>query len=701
MKFSYNRAQMADALRQAGLKRGDVVFSHSNVGYFGYPEEGRDANAVFLTILGAFQEVIGEEGTLVVPTFTYSFCKRQPFDPDRTPSTCGMFTEMLRTYPGAQRSRDPIFAVSALGRLAAELTREVPPECFGKNSFWDRFIKADGAVCNLNFDAGSTFIHYVERCLNVPYRYDKLFPGTFIKDGRSQKGAAIFFCQDLSNPDTVAAFELFDRLARERGMVRSLRMGRGAIVSLRAGDVFKLIAAEVQTNPWFLTVAGQEGKVPVLLRPGDLGRFQISLPAEASMEAMIQALWRLPRDIVSDGYDAALEALGKQAPLQVHEYPTGTPCWTWIIPEKWTCREAYLETLDGRRLFSYADNPLHVVSYSLPFEGKVSREELFPHLHTHPQLPQATPFISKYYERDWGLCCSENLQASLTEDFYQVRIDAGYSYGTLKVGEVIAPGKKEESIVLCAHLCHPAMVNDDLAGVVVGLEVMRELLKRQNLRYTYRFLIVPETIGSIAYLSHHPDLIPKMKGGLFLEMLGLNCSHSLQLSFDGHTQLDQCFSLALKAHDPEGSIVEFKFMNDERQFNAPGVRVPMLALYRIKNFDADWPYPEYHSDQDSPEITSGSRLEDTKELVLRMINTLENDRVPINLFSGEIFLSRFGMHVDWGTDPEGNQNLHKILYLVDGEHSLADISLILGLPFEKVEEVVDNLHRHGLVAFED
>ena len=419
------------------------------------------------------------------------------------------------------------------------------------------------------------------------------------------------------------------------------------------------------------------------------------------MEDMIQALWRLPRDIISDGYDAALEALGQQAPMQVHEYPTGTHCWTWIVPEKWTCREAYLDTLDGKRLFSYADNPLHVVSYSLPFEGKASREELLAHLHTHPKLPHAIPFMYKYYERDWGLCCSENLKTSLTDDFYQVRIDAEYSYGTLKVGEIIAPGRTDESLVLCAHLCHPAMVNDDLAGVVVGLEVMRELLKRKDLRYTYRFLIVPETIGSIAYLSHHPDLISKMRGGLFLEMLGLNCSHSLQLSFAGNTELDQCFAMALKAHDPEGTVVGFKLMNDERQFNAPGVRVPMLALYRVKNFDGEWPYLEYHSDQDSPAITSSSRLEDTKELVLSMINTWENNRIPINQFPGEVFFTRYGMWIDWETDPEGSLNLHKILCLVDGQHSIADIAQALALPFDKVKEVVDMLLSHGLVALED
>ena len=196
------------------------------------------------------------------------------------------------------------------------------------------------------------------------------------------------------------------------------------------------------------------------------------------MEELISALWRLPRDIVSDGYDTALHALSTQVPMTVHEYPTGTECWTWLVPEKWTCQEAWLETLDGRRLFSYEDNPLHVVSYSLPVDREVSREELFEHLHVHPGLPDAIPFVFKYYERDWGLCCSRKLKDSLRDDRYRVVIRSEFSYGTLKVGEVIVPGKSAETFVLCAHLCHPAMVNDDLSGVVVGLKVMQELLKR-------------------------------------------------------------------------------------------------------------------------------------------------------------------------------------------------------------------------------
>ena len=237
-----------------------------------------------------------------------------------------------------------------------------------------------------------------------------------------------------------------------------------------------------------------------------------TLPPNASMIQMIEALWRLPRDLVSEGYDAALHALAGQLPMTIHEYPTGTPCFTWTVPEKWHCREARLETLDGRVLLTSRDNPLHVASYSTPFCGEITREELLPRLHVHPRLPDAVPFRFFYYTRDWGLCCTQALKDSLTEARYRVVIDAAFSPGTLKVGEAVLPGQSDDCFVFCAHLCHPAMVNDDLSGVVVGIDVMRRLARLPRRRYTYRLVILPETIGSAAYLSHNEALIPTMRG---------------------------------------------------------------------------------------------------------------------------------------------------------------------------------------------
>lgn len=422
---------------------------------------------------------------------------------------------------------------------------------------------------------------------------------------------------------------------------------------------------------------------------------------------LINELWFLKRDIVSDDFDKALYRLAEELPMQIHEYPTGETCWTWRVPEKWTCHEAYLETLDGQRLIDYADHPLHVVSYSLPHDGVVKLDELFKHLHVQPNLPDAIPFVFKYYERDWGLCAPQTLRDSLTDDAYRVVIRTSFEQGSLKVGEVVIPGESEQCFVLAAHLCHPAQVNDDLTGVVVGLEVARDLLDWETrtglpLHYTYRLIIIPETVGSVAYLSHNENLIPDMTGGLFLEMLGNDSPHALQASFQPECQFNRCLEAAFGELDPQGFLGPYRSIidNDERQFNAPGVRVPMLSLSRVESLKSSGrpPYREYHSSLDTPAIVTEGRLRASKDVVLGVIGAWEKNQYVVNRFKGEVFCSGYGIWIDYRLNPEGHRQMFEIMERCDGEHTVADIAFELSIPFQAVWQVVSLLLEKKLVA---
>lgn len=419
-----------------------------------------------------------------------------------------------------------------------------------------------------------------------------------------------------------------------------------------------------------------------------------------SMLDLIDELWFLKRDIVSDDFDRALARLAQEVPMQVHTYPSGQLAWTWTIPEKWTCQEAYLEDERGQRLLDYADHPLHVVSYSLPFEGLVSREELLAHLHVHPDLPEAIPFVFKYYERDWGLCASQLLRETLDQPRYRVVIRTTFEPGELKVGEVVVPGESQQCFVLAAHLCHPAMVNDDLSGVVVALETARRLLAAPRPYYTYRLLIVPETIGSVAYLSAHEHLIPDMVGGLFLEMLGNNSPHAMQGSFTPDSQADRVLTSALRGLDPASYAAPYRMVinNDERQFNAPGVRVPMLSLSRVEPPGSPTrPYREYHSSLDTPQIISQERLHNSAEVVWALLQAWESNQYVVNDFKGEVFASGHGLWIDYRTNPEGHRLLFQVMEHCDGEHTLADIADRLGASFQAVSSVVRLLESKKLV----
>jgi len=727
-EYDYTKDDLANSFRCAGVQENDIVYCHVWMSNIGVPmEQAEGAQSKFEVIYGALMDVIGPEGTVLSPTFTYSFCSGEVFDPEKTTSSAGYFGECLRKLPGARRSLDPLFSSAGIGPRVEELFHHLPNESLGKDCLFDRLGKAGARLCNIGVDLFyTTANHFVQDMFgSVPCRFPKLFSGYVSLGEKLVKQSWIYYVRVLGEYSR-PRFDQMQHSAVEKGICRLEPVGKGTVVSILFSDMYKHFTARLHENSWDC-VAGPPCD-PVKMEEERVGvqEFSISLPPGSSMQEMIDELWVLPRDIVSDGYDAALRALADQVPMKIHEYHTGSRCFTWIVPEKWTCHEACLESLDGKRLLSYKDNPLHVVSYSLPFEGKVDRNTLFQHLYTHPTLPEAIPFMFKYYERDWGICCSSKFKESLKDDRYCVTIRSDFSYGKLKVGEVIVKGEKEDSFVFCAHLCHPHMVNDDLSGVVVGIDVMRELLKRKNLRFSYRFLLVPETIGSAAYLAHNEDLIQVLRGGLFLEMFGKKQCFTLQKSARGDTFFDRIIESVVKEHDSASKIEPFlnAALNDERMFNAPGIQIPMLSLSRSfpRSHKDVLYYKEYHSSWDTPENMDLDCLGDARDLVLKIIDAIETsdipaypeadsipcagdicgisdetgvNRIPVPCFKGELFCSRFN-EIDYGTM---GLDVLELIYHIDGRNSVTDIANATSFDLSKAEKYLNILAKEKLITW--
>ncbi len=409
------------------------------------------------------------------------------------------------------------------------------------------------------------------------------------------------------------------------------------------------------------------------------------------MMKLIEDLWFSRRDLISDGLDRSLEYIGRIIPLKIHSIPCGTKCWTWTVPEKWSVNEAYIEDSKGKRLLDLKDHPLHILSYSLPIDRVVSKEELMAHLHSNPKRPGAIPFEFKYYEKDWGFCIEHNKLKNFKGSEFKVFIDSKFEKGSLKVGEYTIKGETDKTIVLVGHICHPAQVNDDLAGVAVLVDIAKDLSKRKN-HFTYKFLILPETIGSIAYLSQNEKIIPKLKYGLFLEMLGNSNVHALQLTRQGNTRLDRIARSVMKRKLKGFNEGAFRKVvgNDEMVFNGPGVNVPMISVSR-------WPYPEYHTSDDNPSIISEKRLIESKNLVLEMLKVIDSDYTPKRKFKGPVFLSGCDLWVDWRENRELNRNIEQIMLRLEGDQSVFDIAEELGLEFEDVFNYVNKFYKKGLV----
>jgi aminopeptidase-like protein len=327
----------------------------------------------------------------------------------------------------------------------------------------------------------------------------------------------------------------------------------------------------------------------------------------------------------------------------------------------------------------------------------VSRAELFDHLHVHPVNPDAVPYVFKFYERDWGFCCSQRTRAALTDDSYRAVIRSTSEAGQLKVGQSIVRGRTDRLFIIQAHLCHPMLANDDLSGVVVALELMKRLRQEPELNYSYLLLLVPETIGTVAWLSHHEALVPRMQGGLFLEMLGQPTPHGLQRSYAGDTQVDRSLEYVLAAGDPNGYVRDYSeiIRNDEIEFNAPSFRVPMLSLSRCRlPGTPEWPFPEYHTHFDSPDIIDAAALAESLDLAFEMVMTHDRNVFARGRFKGQVFCSRYGLYPK---DPVDQVTMIKVMVELDGRHSLIDICRKHGLEFSRVHAIIRSLMAQDLL----
>lgn len=425
----------------------------------------------------------------------------------------------------------------------------------------------------------------------------------------------------------------------------------------------------------------------------DLAVLNQSCPADAETELMMKVIddvWALNRTLVSDGYDESLERINKIIPLDVIKTPSGSEVWTWKVPQKWTVKEAWLKA-NGKKICDFKDHPLHLASYSVPFSGTLTKDELLPHLYFTCDRPKAIPYVYLYHKKDWGLCLSYDQFQQLGDGPFEVKIDTKLEDGTLSVGESVLPGDNPESIVLCAHLCHPAQVNDGLSGAAVGIALMKRLAALPRRRYTYRLVLCPENIGSLCYLNSRKKDIPNMRYGIFLEMLGNKNHLKLQYSRQGDTELDRLAEHVLAKAVPVYGTGKFRkvICNDEINFNGPGINIPTISLSR-------WPYPEYHTSDDNPDNISRNYLKESLEVCWQILMNLENNVYPKRRYVGNLFLSKYGLYEDLNVD----DTIEQIILSLEGDLSVLEIAEKLALPLDKVQDYVAKFQKAELIDME-
>tara|TARA_B100000768_G_C11278161_1_gene377019 strand:- start:68 stop:1348 length:1281 start_codon:yes stop_codon:yes gene_type:complete len=413
-----------------------------------------------------------------------------------------------------------------------------------------------------------------------------------------------------------------------------------------------------------------------------------------------QELWPINRSITGKGTKETLKLIKQHLPqLKINSVPSGTNVFDWIVPKEWDVKEAYIITPSGEKICDFLKNNLHLVGYSISFEGEISFDELKKHLYTLPDQPNATPYITSYYEERWGFCLSQEQFDTLENGSYKVVIKSTLFDGELNYGELLIKGKSDKEIFLSTYICHPSMANNELSGPTVVTFLAKWLQEINETDFSYRIIFIPETIGSITYLSkNYKDMKNKIFAGFNVSCVGDDRAFSYLPSRNGKTISDMIAKHVLKWIDP--NFIKYSWLDrgsDERQYCAPGIDLPIASILRTKYGK----YPEYHTSLDNLEnVVTPKGLDGGYWAIRKAIEAIEkNKKYKITVLC-EPQMGKRGLYPTLSTKGTNKEVLLMMNFIsfCDGQTSLLEIAESLNLPIWELYELVDKLESHSLIG---
>jgi aminopeptidase-like protein len=425
---------------------------------------------------------------------------------------------------------------------------------------------------------------------------------------------------------------------------------------------------------------------------------RVELASGEELHQFAHSIFPICRSLTGEGVRQTLGLIKEVLPeLTIHEVPSGTPAFDWRVPDEWNIRTAYIEDSSGRRIVDFAAHNLHVVGYSMPVNKMVSLGELQAHLHSLPHEPEAIPYVTSYYKRDWGFCVPHHLRENLKPDNYRIVIDSDLKPGSLTYGELIIPGQSRDEIFLSTYICHPSMANNEISGPVIATHLARWLSGSPR-HYTYRVVFVPETIGAIVYLSRHLNHLKKfVAAGYVVTCCGDEGNFSYLSSRTGQTYADKVAIRVLSEHAP--GFTRYSFLqrgSDERQYCSPLVDLPVASVMRSKYHE----YPQYHSSADDLTFVTAHGLQGALHLYVEIVRTLEANRIVRASLAGEPQLGRRGLYPNTGgqIDQSTVNAVMDLLAYADGQSDIVDIAGITGHDVSHLRSLADTLSNQGLLT---
>ncbi|MBO4903117.1 MAG: DUF4910 domain-containing protein [Lachnospiraceae bacterium] len=671
------------------LHKGDRIFVTSDVKQLLYDLITHEDETDLQILIDGIIREIGEEGTLVFPTFNWAFCRGEAYDHYKTPCKTGSLGKLALARDDFKRTKHPIYSFAVWGKGQEELCAMDNHSSFGIDSPFTYML--EHGFRNLFIDKdlqhSFVFVHYVEETVGpVPYRYLKDFTADYTDDkGVTRKATYSMNVRDL-DLDVENVIYAYEPEFEEKGVMERFFVNGLEYKLIELQGAFPIIAEDVRHNRSrrLCSYIGQDDT-----RYPDEGRAMFDLCKE---------MFPICRSITGNGVRETFALIRKILPeMQLFEVPSGTEVFDWTIPKEWNITEAYLEDESGKRIVDMADTNLHVLGYSVPVDEKLSLQELQEHLYSLKDQPDLIPYVTSYYKERWGFCMTQKMRDSLKEQTYHAVIRSTLTDGSLTYGELIVPGETDEEIFLSSYVCHPSMANNECSGPALLTYVARYILAMPHRKYTYRLVLAPETIGALTYLSRHlSELREKVIAAFNLTCVGDDRTYSLVHSKYRDTLADRVLETVLKFHAPDYKDYSYlKRGSDERQYQAPGADIPMVCFCRSKYHV----YPEYHTSADNLDLISPDGLAGSYDVILQCIEALEHNETYQITTIGEPKLGKYGLMPTMSSKETYQETLiiKDVCAYADGRNDLLKLSELIEKPVREIIPVMEKLRQAGLL----
>lgn len=645
-------------------------------------------------LIDSLMDAVGEEGTLIFPTYNWGFCQGKDFDYHKTKSRTGILSQKALERSEFRRTKHPIYSFAVWGKDQEYLCGLNNISAFGEDSPFAFFHKQNvkNLVIGVGLEDCLTFTHYVQEmnAQYVPYRYMKNFYGNYIDEkGKKSRRTYSMFVRLLSKKARNSSANTVEeglRIWLEKKVAKEYTINEIRIVLIELEKAYSATEEDIRLNRSRLTAGFYEGQ-------------ESELDPKDEMWMLMTELFPICRSITGNGFRNSLYILKSIVPeIQISEVPTGTRVFDWTVPKEWNIREAYIENETGDRILDFKDNNLQVVGYSLPLDKWMEAEELKQICYIQEDQPEVIPYVTSYYKERSGFCMTKELRDSL-RGRYHVFIDSTLEDGSLTYGEAYFEGESEKEILISTYLCHPSMANNECSGPVVATMLADYVKKMKNRKYSYRFVFIPETIGSLTYLSQNyikKRMKENVMAGFVLSCVGDDRTYSVVESRKADTLTDRVLHNVLQFYYP--AYKRYSYLqrgSDERQYNAPGIDLPVCAVCRSKYGE----YPEYHTSKDDLTLVTPEGLLGSYELMKLCFQSLENNAYYQVTCLGEPQLGKRGLYptVSQKGSYDQVESMTNFLAYADGSMDLIEISNQIQTPIHELLPIIKKLREHDLL----